>query len=68
MTKEYLPHQQRVIEEASELGEKIAKLNSFIYSNPQFKSIPKDEQSRLKRQKDVMGYYWDILQERIESF
>lgn len=68
MTKEYLPHQQRVIEEASELGEKIVKLTSFIHGNVAFNSVEKFEQIRLMRQKEVMCQYWNILKERIDNF
>lgn len=61
------PHQQRVIDEKAELGEKIHKLVDFLES-PLFAGLPVDEQLRLKRQTVAMDQYFTILAERIAAF
>lgn len=63
-----LPHQQRVVDEKSELDEKAKKLSDFIGNNPIFDSIDPDEQERLKVQNDIMWIYSEILGERIAHF
>lgn len=63
-----LPHQQRVITEANELGIKIEALSSFIMVNPIFSRLDKDEQYRLRKQLMHMGDYFDILADRINHF
>jgi hypothetical protein len=62
------PHQQRVIDEKTELDEKLSKLHDFIQDNPMFKTLPEDEQKRLGRQDFIMAEYSNILRERIEAF
>lgn len=61
------PHQQRVVDEKTELDEKLEKLSAF-FGNPIFTSLPDVEQNRLNRQKVVMKEYSDILGERIAAF
>ena len=63
-----LPHQQRVVDEKLELGEKIASLQSFISSSPFFEKLDEAEKDRLRRQKDYMIDYWNVLMERIDAF
>lgn len=48
------PHQQRVIDEASELDERLGKLVSFLPTTLCL-SLPFDERSRLSRQAQVMA-------------
>ena len=62
------PYQQRVVDEKSELDEKIAKLGGFIESSPIFLGSPDDEKERLVRQKSCMSEYSEILGERIAAF
>ena len=62
------PHQQRVIDELNELADRRNKLCAFIDNSPIFKSIPADEQERLKRQMRIMGEYVAVLSERIAEF
>lgn len=62
------PHQQRVVDEKSELDEKLGKLHDFIQDNPIFKTLPDGEQKLLQRQDLVMAEYSQILSERIEAF
>ena len=62
------PHQQRVVDEKTELVAKIDKLKAFIMESPIFKTLPADEQKRLNRQYDVMLEYANILKTRIDAF
>ena len=63
------PHQQRVVDEKTELDEKLSKLTTFINSE-KFASIvsDEDERSRLVRQQQLMFDYSEILGERIAAF
>jgi hypothetical protein len=61
------PHQQRVVDEKTELDERLMKLIAF-FDNPIFAGLPADEQDRLKRQKEHMAGYSDVLGERIADF
>lgn len=63
------PHQQRVVNELKELTDKREKLGAFIGSvNSAWQTVPSDEQSRLRRQFDIMVQYEGMLQERIDNF
>jgi hypothetical protein len=62
------PHQQRVVDEKTELDEKLTKLGEFIESSPIFAGLPDDERERLVRQKSCMAEYSEILGERIAAF
>jgi hypothetical protein len=64
----YLPHQQRVVDEAHDLSVKLNALRSFIAINPLFYTLKLDEQNRLQSQLAAMGSYLSILDERIEAF
>jgi hypothetical protein len=63
----YAPHQQRVVDEKSELASKLEKLNTFI-SGTFFEGLPEAERIRLARQAVVMKDYLDILNDRIAAF
>lgn len=62
------PHEQRVLDEASELATRGMKLEVFINESPIFADLPKDEQDRLKLQSIVMQHYHSILSHRIAHF
>ena len=64
---ELQPHQQRVVDEKSELDAKIDKLTTFI-DTPLFSGLPEAEQERLVRQLHYMGHYTAVLGERIAAF
>jgi len=66
--REYAPHQQRVVDEATELKDKFTKLGAFILDNPIFLTLEEEEQGDLQRQYAVMGTYLDILDRRISRF
>lgn len=62
------PHQQRVVDEQTELTDKVGKLETFIHFSPIFDSLEKSEQRRLIMQFGFMVSYSRILQERIDNF
>ena len=62
------PHQQRVVDEANELEDKLTKLSAFIESSPVFAGLDSMQQDLLKAQAGVMSAYLQILKLRIASF
>lgn len=64
---EYLPHQQRVIEERDSLQEKYDKLQNF-FSTEIYKKLEDEDQQLLSDQHFHMGQYLAILKQRIERF
>lgn len=62
------PHEQRVIMESNELRERLTKLTAFISSSDAFKTLGIADQALLRRQRDIMGEYLDILGQRILRF
>lgn len=62
------PYQQRVVEEKSELDEKLEKLRDFIFHNPVFRTLPSRDRHLLVRQQAAMAVYSRVLRERIETF
>lgn len=62
------PHQERVVTESNELREKLTKLTAFISGNAAFGKLDAKEQGRLRRQRDIMSDYLDVLGERIAAF
>ena len=62
------PHQQRVVDERTELKDKHAKLSAFILENPLFVTLPDAEQVRLQKQEDLQGQLLAVLDERIAAF
>ena len=63
----YQPHQQRVVDEYSDLFEKTTKLG-LLFGTPTFANLDPLEQGRLNRQWQVMQQYRQILSERIAAF
>lgn len=60
-------HEQRVVDEKSELDEKLAKLKVFIASE-RYQALPGVEQSLLMNQAYYMNSYSSILGSRIYLF
>ncbi|GLX87884.1 hypothetical protein Pfra02_04530 [Pseudomonas fragi] len=60
-------HQQRVIGESVQLGDRLTKLDGFI-GTELFSSLPQREQELLKLQSGAMHVYRDVLARRIEAF
>ena len=63
-----LPHQQRVVDEKTELDDKLGKLNAFILTSPVFAQLQNEEKERLQRQFSIMRDYTSVLGERIDAF
>ena len=61
------PHQQRVVDEKSELDERRSKLLAFLNTDL-FRSLDQAERDRLRTQHSVMGVYSEILHQRISAF
>ena len=62
------PHQQRMLDEKQDLDIRITKLDEFIQRNALFRQLESAEQSRMRRQLDVMRELSVILGERISAF
>jgi septal ring factor EnvC (AmiA/AmiB activator) len=62
------PHQQRVIEERSDLAQSLERLRAFIRSEACAQLVAEDERGRLVRQAVYMGCYLQVLDERIAAF
>jgi hypothetical protein len=63
------PHEQRVIDELSELTERLEKLCYFLVKGGAvYDGLHIDEQGRLQSQADAMKEYASILGERIKNF
>ncbi len=63
------PHQQRVVDERAELGQKVSALARFIsIENPVYMALPERDRDLLQDQLTVMLEYIDILDARIERF
>ena len=65
--KELQPHEQRVVEEKDQLGERLVKLREFLEKGqPSF--IDDKSWGLLKSQFEAMIQYFTILLARIEQF
>lgn len=64
---ELQPHQKRVVDERTDLSEKLFKLMEFL-KTPAFEALDAAEKIRLRRQQVVMQDYAAILIERIAAF
>jgi hypothetical protein len=65
--REWLPHQQRVIDEHAELAERLAKLGAFMLGDF-FKGLPDAERARMEAQHTHMVGYRAALTGRIAAF
>lgn len=59
--------QQRVVDEATELGKKIIALNKFFY-DPGSIDLDDDVKFDLRAQNTAMTQYHDVLVRRIKGF
>lgn len=62
------PHQQRVVDEKTDLDNKIVALQKFIKDSPLFDTLDTSEQWRLTTQSHIMTQYSAILCARIDNF
>lgn len=65
---QYLPHQQRVVDEKAELDLKREKLREFIDSSPIYIGLDDEDQADLIVQSEIMEEYSKILGLRIWKF
>ena len=63
---DYLPHQQRVVNETEELSLRLGKLNSFIGSAKFNEVGTQAERDLLLKQAGQMTAYWMTLHERMQ--
>lgn len=68
MSKDCLPHKQRVVDEQTELEIKLKALRDFIKNNHVFLTLAASEQTLLKTQLDLMSAYSNVLGLRIAKF
>lgn len=61
------PHEQRVIDEKNALDEKLIKLSAFVRTE-EFYALDTEDRQLLRRQREVMLDYSDILGDRIARF
>lgn len=66
----FLPHQQRVIDEAKELSIKLDALEKFTdpMESPVFRELDRESQSLLLIQANCMASYFGVLRMRMERF
>lgn len=62
-----LPHQMRVVDEKTDLDNRLSKLKTFCLT-PLFQSLPTEEKQRLTEQEMHMRNYSDVLGRRIAAF
>lgn len=62
------PHEERVIEEESQLAARLAKLREFLGNPEQYQQVPREEQERLQLQELAMALYLHVLRLRIQAF
>lgn len=65
---ELKPHEKRVIDEKTELDDKIVKLDVFVNSESFADLCDYSECCRLINQLYIMNRYSDILSDRIAAF
>lgn len=66
--KTYAPHEQRVIDERTELEDRRTKLFAFIEKSPVFQTLHETDKALLIDQWETMSHLSVILQARIERF
>lgn len=60
--------QQRVVDEKTELDDKLSRLGPFVKESVKFTELPLAEQDRMERQFHLMTEYSAVLAERIAAF
>lgn len=68
MEKDMEDYQQRVVEEAQSLDDKIKKLREFMGTDTWFNELDREEKDLLARQRKHMEMYAYILQKRVARF
>ena len=65
--KQLQPHEQRVVDERTDLIEKITKLHAF-FKTEIFENLQEEDQDLLEEQVQLMMNYSDTLLKRINRF
>lgn len=65
--KQLQPHEQRVVDERTDLIEKITKLHAFLKTEI-FENLQEKDQELLEEQVQIMMNYSDVLLKRINRF
>ena len=65
--KQLQPHEQRVVDERTDLIEKITKLHAF-FKTEIFDNLQEEDQNLLEEQVQLMMNYSDVLLKRINRF
>nr|WP_315173550.1 hypothetical protein [uncultured Flavobacterium sp.] len=65
--KKLQPHEQRVVDERTELDEKITKLHAF-FKTEIFNNLQEEDRNLLEEQVQLMMNYSDVLLKRINRF
>ena len=65
--KQLQPHEQRVVDERTDLIEKITKLHAF-FKTEIFGNLQEEDQNLLEEQVQLMMNYSDVLLKRINRF
>jgi hypothetical protein len=68
MAPEIKPHEQRVVEERTQLRERLQKLGAFIDSGPTFHLLRQIDAALLVRQRTAMTDYLNVLDQRVARF
>lgn len=68
MDRQVEPHEQRVIDEFTELSSKIDKLSDFVSNSPIFSKLAILESNLLLEQLEYMKQYAKVLNQRIRIF
>ena len=68
MSTTYAPHEQRVMQEKTDLDEKRIKLRNFIEDTPKFYALHPEERGLLVNQLTAMNAYSAALGQRIARF
>lgn len=62
------PHQQRVVDEKTELDDKIVKLRAFMSNNKIYGELEQVDRLLLQAQANAMERYSELLGKRIARF
>lgn len=68
MTKSFVAHRLRVLDELGALNQKIHDLAVFINTNETFTKLDQFDQALLRTQLDTMSAYSRVLELRISRF
>jgi hypothetical protein len=62
------PHQERVVQERTDLAEKLEKLDAFLGDTAKFRALDFSDGCLLVEQSEIMRAYVEVLDARIARF